>query len=118
MFIRNAQVEDRGSYLCVASNQNGIEQRRVDVEVSRLEIPQLEIYPGLSQTVVEGQSAMVHCRATSGIPTPVVTWRREDSLPFGQRIEEMSGGTLRYGTNLVKYLLFIYLWDSLSAPDT
>lgn len=35
LFIRNAQVEDRGMYVCVATNQNGIEQASVVVEVTR-----------------------------------------------------------------------------------
>lgn len=35
LFIRNAQIEDRGIYVCVATNQNGIEQASVIVEVTR-----------------------------------------------------------------------------------
>lgn len=58
-------------------------------------MPQLDIYPELSQTVVAGQSAVLQCRAIAGIPSPTVVWRRENGLPLGQRIEEMSGGTLR-----------------------
>lgn len=58
-------------------------------------MPQLEIYPQISQTVVAGQSAVLQCRAIAGIPTPTIVWRRENGLPLGTKIEEMSGGTLR-----------------------
>lgn len=35
LYIRNAQMEDRGVYVCVATNQNGIEQQSVFVEITR-----------------------------------------------------------------------------------
>lgn len=35
LFIRNVRVEDRGIYVCVATNSHGIEQASVVVEVTR-----------------------------------------------------------------------------------
>lgn len=58
-------------------------------------MPQLEIHPQQSQTVVAGQSAILQCRAIAGIPSPTIVWRRENGLPLGSRIEEMTSGTLR-----------------------
>lgn len=60
-----------------------------------LEVPKVEIYPSESQTIIAGNSAIVQCRITSGIPSPVITWRRGNNLPLSSNVEEMSGGTLR-----------------------
>nr|CAH7733355.1 unnamed protein product [Callosobruchus chinensis] len=96
LYIRNARVEDRGIYVCVATNGKGIAQSSVVVEVTALEMPRLEIHPSSSQTVVAGGSAIVQCRVMEGRPSPTVTWRRADNRPLSRNVEEMSGGTLRF----------------------
>ncbi|XP_072390118.1 basement membrane-specific heparan sulfate proteoglycan core protein isoform X27 [Diabrotica undecimpunctata] len=94
--IRNAAIEDRGVYVCVSTNAHGIAQASVVVEVTRLETPRLEVYPSSSQIVIAGNSAVVQCRAVAGIPSPTITWTRENNLPLSSNVEEMSGGTLRF----------------------
>ncbi|XP_074025385.1 basement membrane-specific heparan sulfate proteoglycan core protein isoform X7 [Leptinotarsa decemlineata] len=94
--ISNARVEDRGVYVCVSTNIHGMEQASVVVEVTRREAPVLEIYPSASQTIIAGNSAIIQCRATAGIPSPTISWRRADGQPLSQNIEQMSGGTLRF----------------------
>ncbi|CAG9863069.1 unnamed protein product [Phyllotreta striolata] len=94
--IYDAQVQDRGVYVCVATNVHGIAQASVVVEVTRLETPRLEIHPQTTQTVIAGNSAVIQCRAIAGIPSPTITWSRENNLPLGPNVEEMSGGTLRF----------------------
>ncbi|XP_028137681.2 basement membrane-specific heparan sulfate proteoglycan core protein isoform X7 [Diabrotica virgifera virgifera] len=94
--IRNAAIEDRGVYVCVSTNAHGIAQASVVVEVTRLETPRLEVYPSSSQIVIAGNSAVVQCRAVAGIPSPTITWTRENGLPLSSNVEEMSGGTLRF----------------------
>ncbi|XP_057651724.1 basement membrane-specific heparan sulfate proteoglycan core protein-like isoform X29 [Diorhabda carinulata] len=94
--ITNAEVEDRGVYVCVSTNVNGLAQATVVVEVIRLEAPRLEIYPSISQTVIAGNSAVLQCRAVAGIPTPEVFWSRENNLPLSSNVEEMAGGALRF----------------------
>lgn len=96
MYIRNAQTSDRGLYVCVTSNTHGLAQASVSVEVNRLEVPILSIYPKPSQTVVAGNSAMLLCRLEAGIPTPTLSWARENGAPLSPNIEKMSDGSLRF----------------------
>jgi hypothetical protein len=96
LYIRNAQVTDRGVYVCVTSNNRGLAQASAIVEVNRLEIPILSILPQASQTLTAGNSAILVCRVEAGIPSPTVTWTRSDGRPLSPNIERMSEGTLRF----------------------
>ncbi|KAJ8979363.1 hypothetical protein NQ317_002952, partial [Molorchus minor] len=96
LYIRNAQPRDRGVYICVTTNVHGLAQASAMLEVTPLEAPRLELYPGNRQVVLEGNSALLYCRPVAGIPSPVITWTRGDNRPFGRNIEEMSGGNLRF----------------------
>lgn len=58
------------------------------------EAPVIEIYPREPVTVRVGESAMLSCRATAGIPSPTVTWARRDQSPFSHRIKEEYPGTI------------------------
>lgn len=96
LYIRNVQVSDRGLYVCVTSNSQGLAQASSIVEVNRLEIPVLSIHPQASQTVIAGNSAILACRVEQGIPSPTVVWTRADGRPLSRNIETMSHGTLRF----------------------
>ena len=39
---------------------------------------------------------MFQCRYMTGIPTPVITWTREDGSQLPPNVEVLSGGVLRY----------------------
>ncbi|XP_044266423.1 basement membrane-specific heparan sulfate proteoglycan core protein isoform X17 [Tribolium madens] len=96
LYIRNAQVSDRGVYVCVSSNNLGLAQASSIVEVNRLEIPILSVHPQASQTITAGNSAILACRVDAGIPAPTVVWTRADGRPLSPNIETMSHGTLRF----------------------
>jgi len=68
--IPNAQVSDRGVYVCTVENSGGKSLASAVVEVERREPPQIEMYPEPRQTVVLGGSALFQCRVTAGIPSP------------------------------------------------
>lgn len=96
LHIRNAQMADRGVYVCVTSNVHGLTQASSVVEVNRLEIPILSIHPQNVQTVTAGNSAVLYCVIEAGIPSPTITWTRPGGLPLSPNVELMSGGTLRF----------------------
>ena len=43
-----------------------------------------------------GESALFQCRYMTGIPTPVISWTREDGGNMPPNVEVLSGGVLRY----------------------
>ena len=47
--IRDANIQDRGLYVCRAENSGGVIQQSSIVEVERREIPAIEIYPSAAQ---------------------------------------------------------------------
>lgn len=58
------------------------------------EPPMLEVYPKETQVIRVDESAMLHCRATAGIPTPNITWSRRDRRPISLNFKEDYPGTL------------------------
>lgn len=58
------------------------------------EPPMLEVYPKETQVIRVDESAMLHCRATAGIPTPNITWSRRDRRPISMNFKEDYPGTL------------------------
>lgn len=98
LHIRNAQVRDRGVYVCVAKNDAGFSQGSTIVDVERREPPRVEIYPEARQVVNIGGNVLIQCRILSGIPTPNLTWKRLDGLPLPQEVEELAGGALRFNS--------------------
>lgn len=52
------------------------------------------MYPREPQTVRVGESAMLSCRATAGIPTPTIVWQRRDRAPISQNAREEYPGTI------------------------
>lgn len=95
LYIRNFQPTDRGVYVCVTSNRYGLAQASAMLEINRLEVPVLSIYPRPSQTIVAGNSAILQCRLDAGIPTPTLSWSRQNGAPLSPNIEKMSDGVLR-----------------------
>lgn len=96
LHIASAQVTDTGRYLCMATNQAGIQRRRVDLQVygrshsgyTNTQKTQTEYYsfylfpvpPSISDgrldvTVTVNVQTTLSCEA-SGIPKPTVTWMK------------------------------------------
>ncbi|XP_025163883.1 basement membrane-specific heparan sulfate proteoglycan core protein [Harpegnathos saltator] len=93
--IVNAQVSDRGVYICRVSSAAGSYEASAIIEVAPREAPVLELYPQDVQTVILGGSADLQCRAKAGFPVPELHWSRQDSRPFASNIEQLPGGLLR-----------------------
>jgi hypothetical protein len=93
--LRAAAVSDRGMYICTAENPGGSARASAIVEVERRESPAVEIYPESYQTITTGGSVLFQCRTVAGIPTPVVTWTRDDGRPFQPNVEILGGGVIR-----------------------
>ena len=95
LVVRNAQVEDRGMYLCTADSSGGSARASAILEVEPREAPSIEIFPSVSQTISTGGSVLYQCRARSGIPSPTITWSRLDRRPMPSNVEILSGGVIR-----------------------
>ncbi|RLU19726.1 hypothetical protein DMN91_008283 [Ooceraea biroi] len=93
--IVNAQVSDRGVYICRVTSPAGSYEASAIIEVEPREAPILELYPQDIQTVILGGSADLQCRAKAGFPVPELHWSRQDSRPFASNIEQLPGGLLR-----------------------
>ncbi|XP_014607947.1 PREDICTED: basement membrane-specific heparan sulfate proteoglycan core protein isoform X7 [Polistes canadensis] len=94
--IINAQVSDRGVYICRVSSPIGSYEASAIVEIEPRESPVLELYPKDVQPVTLGGSTDLLCRATAGLPLPEIRWSREDGRPFAPNIEQLPGGLLRF----------------------
>ncbi|TGZ46957.1 Basement membrane-specific heparan sulfate proteoglycan core protein [Temnothorax longispinosus] len=93
--IINAQVSDRGVYICRVTSPTGSYEASTIIEVEPREAPVLELYPQDVQTVILGGSADLQCRAKAGFPVPELQWSRQDNRPFASNIEQLPGGLLR-----------------------
>ncbi|XP_072758586.1 basement membrane-specific heparan sulfate proteoglycan core protein isoform X15 [Anoplolepis gracilipes] len=93
--IINAQVSDRGVYICRVTSTTGSYEASAIIEVEPREAPVLELYPQDVQTVILGGSADLQCRAKAGFPVPTLHWSRQDNRPFASNIEQLPGGLLR-----------------------
>lgn len=72
LFIQNVRIQDRGQYLCVATNQHGSD--RLFITLSVVAYPP-RILGGRSKiiTVHSGKPLSVKC-AAEGQPTPTISW--------------------------------------------
>ncbi|XP_072122317.1 neural cell adhesion molecule 1-like isoform X2 [Mobula birostris] len=89
--IINADPEVNGKYWCVASLENGKEQRK-SITISVIEDPKFEnILP--IQEFEEGSDAAVLCHVV-GIPDPTVSWKYHQEIVQSGRYSILSNGTL------------------------
>ncbi|KAG9270615.1 hemicentin-2-like [Astyanax mexicanus] len=74
--IKDTQPEDAGDYRCTATNEAGTDSQ--SVTLSYAEPP--SIYAAQTVVIAEvGRQAVLECTAT-GVPNPVVKWRKELEL--------------------------------------
>ncbi|XP_051515995.1 basement membrane-specific heparan sulfate proteoglycan core protein isoform X1 [Myxocyprinus asiaticus] len=89
MQVLVARPEDSGTYVCMAQNNIGTTETRVEVFVEGG--PQFPTVPRASVrepmiTVVEGSTVTLHCDA-HGFPKPTITWSKErSSLPWRHKV--------------------------------
>lgn len=66
------------------------------------EAPTVELYPSARQVVTLGSSVLFQCRATGGIPTPVIKWTRRNGESLPSQVEEIPPGVIKYVINKYK----------------
>ncbi|NXD93852.1 MXRA5 protein, partial [Chaetorhynchus papuensis] len=72
LLIRNAQLQDRGQYLCTAQNLHGIDKMIVVLTVVAHQ-PKILLSRYRDVTVYFGDTIAMECQA-SGTPSPVISW--------------------------------------------
>jgi len=65
------------------------------------EAPTIELYPSAKQTVTLGGNILFQCRATGGIPSPIIKWSRPNGESLPTQMEEGPSGVIKYGA--IKY---------------
>lgn len=68
----------------------------INYRFSGREPPTVELYPSARQTVTLGGSVLFQCRATGGIPTPVIKWTRRNGESLPSQVEEIPPGVIKY----------------------
>ncbi|NXU14836.1 MXRA5 protein, partial [Pardalotus punctatus] len=72
LLIRNAQLQDRGQYLCTAQNLHGIDKMIVVLTVVAHQ-PKILLSRYRDVTVYFGETIAMECQA-SGTPSPLISW--------------------------------------------
>ncbi|NXM66351.1 MXRA5 protein, partial [Serilophus lunatus] len=72
LLIRNAQLQDRGQYLCTAQNVHGIDKMIVVLTVVAHQ-PKILLSRYRDVTVYFGETIAMECKA-SGTPSPHISW--------------------------------------------
>lgn len=72
LLIRNAQLQDRGQYLCTAQNLHGIDKMIVVLTVVAHQ-PKILLSRYRDVTVYFGETIAMECQA-SGTPNPLISW--------------------------------------------
>ncbi|NXW66341.1 MXRA5 protein, partial [Eurystomus gularis] len=72
LLIRNAQLQDRGQYLCTAQNQHGID-KMITVLTVIAHQPKILLSRYRDVTVYFGETIAMECQA-SGTPSPHISW--------------------------------------------
>ncbi|KAL7742847.1 hypothetical protein ACLKA6_012270 [Drosophila palustris] len=85
--IINAKPENRGTYLCIAENAHGTDQKSTNVDVEPREAPSVDIKKSATAAHLVGDEGWLYCIGT-GIPDPTVQWRRVDGAPLSPRHEQ------------------------------
>ncbi|KAJ8252876.1 hypothetical protein GJAV_G00206560 [Gymnothorax javanicus] len=105
LMIRNAQVQDRGQYLCTVQNPHGVDKATVTLVVLAQQ-PRMLQPQHRDATVYLGDNTSLDC-AAQGHPTPHITWVLPDrgviqaASSSEQRVMLLANGTLRI--NQVNY---------------
>ncbi|KAM5221080.1 matrix-remodeling-associated protein 5 [Ctenodactylus gundi] len=76
LLIRKAQVQDRGHYLCTASNPRGVDKVLVPLSVA-VQPPQIVASRFQDVTVYLGDTVAMECLAR-GTPAPTISWISPD----------------------------------------
>ncbi|XP_040578444.1 basement membrane proteoglycan isoform X5 [Lepeophtheirus salmonis] len=92
--ISDIQLDDRGVYICTLI-PDGYRASMI-IEVEKTELPKIEIFPSINQTIVKTGSVLFQCRLVKGIPTPVIEWKRVDGYPLPVTAEMLQGGVIRF----------------------
>uniref|UniRef100_A0AAG5CPX2 Basement membrane-specific heparan sulfate proteoglycan core protein n=1 Tax=Anopheles atroparvus TaxID=41427 RepID=A0AAG5CPX2_ANOAO len=92
--IFNAQPSNAGVYVCVASNDEGLDRAYTVVEIDRREKPILQIHPSEPQSIKVGESARLTCRVSAGVPYPKISWARKDRQPLSSRFVNDAEGVI------------------------
>ena len=93
--VKSALVSDRGMYVCTVTTSCGAARASSILEVEPREAPVVELYPSPQQTVSTGESVLFQCRYLAGIPSPTISWSREDGSALPTSAELLPGGVLR-----------------------
>ncbi|XP_030853395.1 hemicentin-1 isoform X1 [Strongylocentrotus purpuratus] len=96
LFIRDMQVEDSGTYVCVAHNEHGSTEASAQLRITNLIQPQISATSQEEVVVVE-DDVVVRCNVISGNPPPTVTWfhSSERLYPeYSPRLELFPDGSL------------------------
>ncbi|NWR01876.1 MXRA5 protein, partial [Paradoxornis webbianus] len=72
LLIRNAQLQDRGQYLCTAQNLHGVDKMIVVLTVVAHQ-PKILLSRYRDITVYFGETIAMECQA-SGTPSPLISW--------------------------------------------
>ncbi|NXR20812.1 MXRA5 protein, partial [Cinclus mexicanus] len=72
LLIRNAQLQDRGQYLCTAQNLHGIDKMIVVLTVVAHQ-PKILLSRYRDVTVYFGETIAMECQA-NGTPSPLISW--------------------------------------------
>ncbi|NWR45708.1 MXRA5 protein, partial [Regulus satrapa] len=72
LLIRNAQLQDRGQYLCTAQNLHGVDKMIVVLTVVAHQ-PKILLSRYRDVTVYFGETIAMECQA-SGTPSPLISW--------------------------------------------
>ncbi|NXV02706.1 MXRA5 protein, partial [Cettia cetti] len=72
LLIRNAQLQDRGQYLCTAQNLHGVDKMIVVITVVAHQ-PKILLSRYRDVTVYFGETIAMECQA-SGTPSPLISW--------------------------------------------
>ncbi|XP_072945726.1 hemicentin-1-like [Epargyreus clarus] len=139
LVIKSVDTSDAGVYTCIASNEGGLDERKVKIEV--LEPPRISqaLFQKVNSSdnvvnieVISGSPFYLHCHP-HGNPLPEVYWFKDDSplrfyddsmvtTDYGETVVtrnakyEQSGNYTCVARNKVGNTSVIYLVDVLVAP--
>ncbi|XP_072176576.1 hemicentin-1-like [Diadema setosum] len=96
LFIQDLQVEDSGTYVCVAQNIHGSVEASSQLRITNLIQPQISA-TNPEQSVIVGEDVVIRCTVLAGNPPPSITWyhHSEELFPeFMPRLRLLPDGSL------------------------